>query len=544
MIDIREHILGVSQYKPVTVLSVFINHIEQIRASSNILEKTAHVIAILIPIISLIETVVRYSIKSRIRHAIVHINSNGEYLRNLSNDLKANKDVVAAAVSGNVQALLYASPTLLDDVAFMVTVVSQNGLALQYASYILQDNPAVVHAAVSQNGLALQYASYILRNDPDVVRAAVSQNGLALQYTSNILQNNPDVVRAAVSENVRALIYADQHLLDDVAFMVTVVSQNGLALEYSTLQNNPDVAIAAVMQNRAAIRWVPNALIESYIPIDNDQIRTKPTLLALIPQGLITYETVVCADLGNNPLLLQFVPESILVSDQVNNKLIWTALRTNPAVIKFIPKGLITHEMALVAVESDPLLLHFVPAEILIADQEKNTLIYLALSKNPKTINLIYPQSLITDSMLYYVIEKHSNHGREARINLISALMPFTQLFCNGRINKETNGLYWANPLAKFFNIYKKFILSAIDYGVELFIASEALRNDPEVVLAAIAKDPSALTYASDTLRDDDSIVAAAVAKDPSTIRYASQRIFMAARNKDPSIINHLVGVI
>jgi uncharacterized protein YoaH (UPF0181 family) len=60
----------------------------------------------------------------------------------------------------------------------------QNGEALKYASDELRADKKVVLAAVMQNGEALKYASDELRADKKVVLAAVMQNGEALKYAS------------------------------------------------------------------------------------------------------------------------------------------------------------------------------------------------------------------------------------------------------------------------------------------------------------------------------------------------------------------------
>jgi hypothetical protein len=55
----------------------------------------------------------------------------------------------------------------------------------------------VVLAAVNNNGNALKYAGGNLNNDKKVVVAAVTQKSRALQYASKELLADPDVKRAA-----------------------------------------------------------------------------------------------------------------------------------------------------------------------------------------------------------------------------------------------------------------------------------------------------------------------------------------------------------
>ena len=62
-------------------------------------------------------------------------------------------------MASNGDALRYAAPELLADIAFVLTAVSQDGTALFYASADLQNNKDVALAAVEQNPDALFFAS-------------------------------------------------------------------------------------------------------------------------------------------------------------------------------------------------------------------------------------------------------------------------------------------------------------------------------------------------------------------------------------------------
>ena len=66
--------------------------------------------------------------------------------------------------------------------------MAQEGYALRFASDELKADRQVVLAAVAQHGLALQHASSALRNDREVVLAAVLQHGEALVHASAELQ--------------------------------------------------------------------------------------------------------------------------------------------------------------------------------------------------------------------------------------------------------------------------------------------------------------------------------------------------------------------
>lgn len=71
----------------------------------------------------------------------------------------------------------------------MRLALTRTGKAIRYAAEELRANKEVVLAAVSQDGHALQYASEELRDDQDIVFRAVTQNASSLKWASSKLQS-------------------------------------------------------------------------------------------------------------------------------------------------------------------------------------------------------------------------------------------------------------------------------------------------------------------------------------------------------------------
>ena len=117
----------------------------------------------------------------------------------------------------------------------MLRRVREDGLQLRDASDVLRADREVVLAAVRQNGLALQFARHKLRTtDRDVVLAAVRQNGLALQFVDAGLNFDRDgVALEAVQRTGGALQYVSGYLRYDKAFIFAVVRENVYAFKYA-----------------------------------------------------------------------------------------------------------------------------------------------------------------------------------------------------------------------------------------------------------------------------------------------------------------------
>ena len=71
----------------------------------------------------------------------------------------------------------------------------------------------------------------------------------------------------------------------------------------------------------------------------------------------------------------------------------------------------------------------------------------------------------------------------------------------------------------------KDIALEAIRNGHHISYMSDELRDDRDVVLAAVDKDVWALSFASDRLKDDENIILEAIKINGTSIRFSSERI-------------------
>jgi hypothetical protein len=108
-------------------------------------------------------------IEYRKNEALALVGRYGEELKNVSGELRGDKDVVLAAVGNNGRALKYASEGLKDDEGVVSVAVSNWGESLEHASERLRADQNVVKLAVGQNGRALRFASIELWGDPELI---------------------------------------------------------------------------------------------------------------------------------------------------------------------------------------------------------------------------------------------------------------------------------------------------------------------------------------------------------------------------------------
>jgi hypothetical protein len=103
----------------------------------------------------------------------------------------------------------------------------------------LKANKNVVMAAVKNRGMVLEYASNDLKKDFDVVLAAVKQFGSALKYASDELKDTEEIVIAAIQQNYSSINYASPKLkekLKDLAADIREKAMNDVNRRYGLFQ--------------------------------------------------------------------------------------------------------------------------------------------------------------------------------------------------------------------------------------------------------------------------------------------------------------------
>lgn len=331
----------------------------------------------------------------------------------LSNDLKADKDVILTAIKQNEYSFKSADASLQDDKEFLLEATAINGHVLAHASSRLQADKDVALSAVSTTGLALGHVDYSLRNDKDVVLAAVKQDGFALQFASENLCKDREVVLTAVSKNYLALQYADNKLKADKEIVL-----NGI----------------------------------------KDIIKRHERM-----QGTQTddfFKNCVSRKLRNDP---EFMIEAIKVHSTSYVYAFNTVKENKDVFIAYCENALTQHGNGRYSID--------------------------------------IPDSLSNDK---------------------DAVLAAVKL----------DG-YMVKTLPQFQDDKEVVMAAAETYGYAIDYASDRLKNDKETVLHFINNSQyRILQYTSDKMRDDVDVVRAAVRKDPESMKYASERI-----QKNPGLL-------
>jgi len=158
--------------------------------------------------------------------------------------------------------LIEAPKEVRADREVVLAALQRNGHVLRYASEELRRDREVVAEAIKQDGCSLQWALKELRADRDLALEAVKHNGLALGHTANSLRGDKELVGAAVIQNFGALKFAAATLRADRDFILQVVRRNGKALRFAdeALKDDREIVLAAIKSNSRAILYASKEL--------------------------------------------------------------------------------------------------------------------------------------------------------------------------------------------------------------------------------------------------------------------------------------------
>lgn len=167
----------------------------------------------------------------------------------LDGSLRADKEIMLAAIRRCPQALQHTAGSLRDDRELTMIAVQHCGPALEFAAAELRADREVVLAAVRDYGLAIRYAAEHLQADPQVARTAVLQNGWAFELLPQSLQRDREIVVAALGREGGVFEYLEGHFQKDRELALIALRSDAEALRYMSQETkqDPEIVSAAAM---------------------------------------------------------------------------------------------------------------------------------------------------------------------------------------------------------------------------------------------------------------------------------------------------------
>ena len=408
-----------------------------------------------------------------------------------------------------------------------IQLVSQDGLKLAELQEFWGDEE-VVMAAIKKDGRALQYASEELKGDEEVVDAAVKKTPAALQFASQEcvaslcmdngmllehageFQNDDLVVQCAISNNTEALKFATEQCVLGLILNRDVGLNDAFSHAKEAVQNKLrtsfEVQESAIKKNRMQLAYATRDVVLKMVAKDG-------MLLEHASEDLKNDIEVVKAAVKQNSGALQFAKRDRVLNIVSENGL---ALENAPEVFKN------DVEVVQAAMASDPTALQF--------------------AKRDRVLNIVSENGLALE---------HAPESLKNDVEVVQAAM--------------------ASDLTALQLATRDCVLKIVsENGLDLEYAPEELKNDVEVVQAAMAYDPTALQfatrdcvklllknsakdgvltvvsengmlleYASEALKNDPDVVQTAVDSDPTALKFATKNCVLNIVSKKGILLKY-----
>lgn len=390
----------------------------------------------------------------------------GHALQRADPSLKADREVVAAAVARNGQALLDADdglqgersllflavvaehgprrlqdlpPGFCEDRSFLFeAVLAKPELLVEAGNGTLCDDRSFVMDVVTRNGLALRWASEALRDDREVVlKAAQSQVEGALrhvfEHASEALQKDPELLRLRSEERSRGVVPVDM-----AKFLEGLDKRQLQWFQEVATAPSPSDAFSDLPANARADRALALAVV-----------CVEAACVCSCPTQLLADRELMLAACMSEGLVLQFAADEL----RADRALVLAAVKCHGGAYAFAAEDL----------RRDPAVL----------------LEAMQATAGPRSLAEA-PEGLRRDrACVLEVIRRFGGHALEGAAEEVL----------------DDRGV----------------VLEAVcSCGPALRFASRFLRSDFFVVYAAVAKDPKALDFALPPVCDDTLILAEA----------------------------------
>lgn len=427
----------------------------------------------------------------------------GSPLRHADVQLRSDRRVVLEAVKQDGSALFFADDALKDERALVQQALRRSGWALRFASERLKKDRSLVLEAIQSEGVAIRFAAEELRQNHSFVCEAMSRNGDALRYVDDEFHSDPKVVRSAVRQNGMALRFAATKntpkafafacgpLKWDRALVLEMLQLDGSLLQHlpQELRCDRDVVTTAVQQHGRAILWASGSLKQD-VSVAVEAVKQDGTALQVVSEVLKSFRNIALEAVRQNSDAWQFVDKHL--RGDVDFAI--AVVQNNPEVAEVAAEELEVPVKCLVAV-ADQADLRF----------DKEAMLKMIRESGWQCMRLV-------GSTIRQEPELHTEAVAQSWKSLKWMQEPKVTVILSA-CRQDLSAVE---------------LLGNVEDGIKAVIAM----NHPEVVqfpsfatklpmLSAVRKNGLLLQFASAQLREDFEVVDAAVKQNPEALRFA-----------------------
>lgn len=241
------------------------------------------------------------------------VEANGYTLRDAPHSLRADPEVVLAAVSSKGRAIQYADAELWGDRAIAKAAIEQDPLSFQFISTALQGDLELALIAVHKDWSALAYMSAELRSDRQVADVALGQSWRALMHLGEEFKSDRSRILATVRAHGQALEFADEHLRADLEVVDAAVTADPAAFKFAApdLREDRRAVLEFTRRDGRLLQYVPDAF-RGDLEVVTFAVQQYGGALEFATEALRGDPIVVRQALSQNVVALDFASEELL----------------------------------------------------------------------------------------------------------------------------------------------------------------------------------------------------------------------------------------
>lgn len=453
-----------------------------------------------------------------------------DFLEFAGNSIKSDKGVASVAVTIDPTAVRFFAEDIRGDRCLITKCIQRNreGAAIIiYATDSVKSDKRIALEAVRRNGAVLLHLPEELKRDPEIVFEAVRENYTSFQFADDSLRKEPDFVKAVCHVSPGAVAFAKGLPKElEKYLLLEAIRQDEVYLRVAPKQYKEDIDFLskAIIANVRSYCYFLDCFQKDYgfrrIAFKNGVVPKRGALekedrsivLSALSSGEIS---------GRDTYLLA---KKYKFDREIALKL----LECNKNSFRFLSKKLRKDkQIVLNALQRTGLNLKFVDKGL--------------VKENP---DIVTSAILVTGQAIIYA----PDHMRRDRTMVLKAYRHYK---CGEKSVSQDEDLVIYNSLPDCLRQDTDIIHAAIHVGENVLEGNNwEIRSNQEIVHECVKKDGQLLQYATMGLRNDRQIVLNAVRKDGMALEHASEELRMdkevvlSAVNSNPDAIQYALGSI
>lgn len=377
---------------------------------------------------------------------------------------------------------------LKKDRDFVLKMIQRDGSLLEIVSEEFKNDKNLILEAdkkIFTQFRALEYASDEIKDDRDVVLHSVSRNGKTLKFASERLQNDKEIAYKAVENSKYAYPFVGKKLKDDKELaLIAITNDNYLYQNLSKeLQNDLNIILAATKNF--------DPIFEYATKYQDD----KEVVLKIIDLNIrsLYYFNVLSERLRGDEEIFTFISEKLKSEFGSSIQIPKNAIKNRELALKMITKLVFNYDALSIELQKDK----EIALGVLMINPYQFPLIPIEIQEDKDILQFLHTKRWL-------------HHTKNTSIsNKQDIILKF--------LVDDPNVLYIAS---QELLDNKEFILKCVKIrGCSISYASEKLKKDLDIVLAAVENDPKALCACPFSMRTEK-VVRISCEKNPLIIQY------------------------